>query len=327
MIKLVQNELLKLVSKKKLIVITLIIIALISMFTYAQLKQAERTMERYNTSDWRTTIELQIADTKDRLNSNRVTSEERRQQLEVRIQQQQYYLDHDINPLEPGAPSFMRGFLESAVHMLLPLLIMIIAADLVSSEHSLGTVKLLLTRPVKRWKILLSKYITLVLAVSLVLFIFGFFSFFISGFVFGYSGWSAPVIMGFQASDGILHTANVILVSQWQYLLMAFGLAWFVTLVVGTLSFMLSVIIRSTAAGMGIMLALLISGTILSGMVSDWETAKYLFMVNMNLTQYLTGLTPPIEGMSLLFSFTVLLVWGIAAIFISFTTFIRRDVF
>jgi ABC-2 type transport system permease protein len=327
LISLVQNELLKLMSKKKLIVITLIIAGLISLFTYAQFKEAERTMERFNTSDWRTTIELQIADTKNRLDSNRITSEEWRQQLEIRIQQQQYYLDHDINPLEPGAPTFVRRFLESAVHLLLPLLIMIIAADLVSSEYSLGTVKILLTRPVKRWKVLLSKYITLVLTVSLVLFIFGALSFLISGLVFGYQGWTAPVLMGFQTEAGMLNSANVTLLPQWQYILMAFGLAWFVTLIVGTLSFMLSVLIKSTAAGMGIMLACLISGTILSAMVSSWESAKYLFMVNLNLISYLNGASPPIEGMSLLFSFSILLLWGLAAIIISFITFVRRDVY
>jgi ABC-2 type transport system permease protein len=314
-------------SKKKLIVITLIIAGLISLFTYAQYKEAERTMERFNTSDWRTTMELQIADTKNRLESNRITSEEWRQQLEIRIQQQQYYLDHDINPLEPGAPTFVRRFLESAVHLLLPLLIMIIAADLVSSEYSLGTVKILLTRPVKRWKVLLSKYITLVLTVSLVLFIFGALSFLISGLVFGYQGWTAPVLMGFQTEAGMLNSANVTLLPQWQYILMAFGLAWFVTLIVGTLSFMLSVLIKSTAAGMGIMLACLISGTILSTMVSSWESAKYFFMVNLNLISYLNGSSPPIEGMSLLFSFSILLLWGLAAIIISFTTFVRRDVY
>lgn len=314
-------------SKKKLIVITLIIAGLISLFTYAQYKEAERTMERFNTSDWRTTMELQIADTKNRLDSNRITSEEWRQQLEIRIQQQQYYLDHDINPLEPGAPTFVRRFLESAVHLLLPLLIMIIAADLVSSEYSLGTVKILLTRPIKRWKVLLSKYITLVLTVSLVLFIFGALSFLISGLVFGYQGWTAPVLMGFQTDAGMLNSANVTLLPQWQYILMAFGLAWFVTLIVGTLSFMLSVLIRSTAAGMGIMLACLISGTILSTMVSSWESSKYLFMVNLNLISYLNGSSPPIEGMSLLFSFSILLLWGLAAVVVSFTTFVRRDVY
>lgn len=133
--------------------------------------------------------------------------------------------------------------------------------------------------------------------------------------------------MGFQFQGGELDTSGIYLVPQWEYILRQFGLAWFVALVVGTLSFMLSVLIKSTAAGMGVMLALLISGTILSNMVSSWESAKYLFMVNLNLITYLNGSAPPIEGMSLAFSFIILLLWGLGALFISFFRFTRQDVY
>ena len=83
-------------------------------------------------------------------------------------------------------------------------------------------------------------------------------------------------------------------------------MVWFVSIVVGTLSFMLSVLIRSTAAGMGVMLASLISGAILTNMVSSWESAKYFFMVNLRLTDYMKGTAPPIEGMNLSFSIQTL---------------------
>ncbi len=328
MINLVQNEMLKIIRKRKIWIITLIMAVLISLFTYAQFKEVERTLEKYGSVDWRTTLQQQIIDTENRLsNGGRNISDEWRQQLQIRIQQQQYYLDHDINPSTPGAPTFVRTFLENSVSLLLPLFVMVIAADLVSSEHSLGTVKLLLTRPVKRWKILLSKYLALILSISLIVFIYSGLTYLISGALFGYSGWKAPVIMGFTTNGTELNTAGVYLVPQWQYILQASGLAWFVCLVVGTLSFMLSVLVKSTAAGMGIMLASLIAGTILNNMVSTWESAKYLFMVNLNLLSYLKGAAPPIEGMTLLFSFCVLLVWGIAGFFTAFIVFTKRDVY
>jgi len=161
----------------------------------------------------------------------------------------------------------------------------------------------------------------------LILLIFGLFSYLISGLFFGYAGWRAPILTGFTVDSGELNTANVHLVPQWQYLLMIFGLGWFVSLVVGTLSFMLSVLIRSTAAGMGVMLAFLISGTIISSIASSWESAKYLFMVNLRLTDYLQGNIPPIEGMSLPFSLTVLAIWGLAGFIISFVAFTKRDIY
>lgn len=64
-------------------------------------------------------------------------SEEFRSQLKVRIDQSQYYLDNNINPQDPGAPTFLRVFLDNSIQLLLPLMVMIISADLVSSEKVL----------------------------------------------------------------------------------------------------------------------------------------------------------------------------------------------
>lgn len=326
MSKLIQNEMMKLIAKKRLVVIAIIIGVLVALFTYAQYKQVQTQQEKLGTKDWRTILQKQIVDTTNRLSSTGMSDEWRRE-LQIMVKQEQYYLDHNINPNAPGAPTFVRVFLENSIGLFIPLMVMVIASDLVSSEYSLGTVKLLLTRPVKRWKILLSKYITLILAVSLIIAIAGALSYGISGFVFGFKGWGAPILTGFNVTKAGLNTANVKLLSLWEFLLMDFGLVWFVAVVVGTLSFMLSVLIRSTAAGMGIMLAALISGAILNNMVSSWNSAKYLFMVNLQLTDYLAGNPPPIQGMTLSFSITVLLFWWAAALVVSFFVFTKKDVY
>ncbi len=324
--KLIENEMMKLIAKKRLVVIALIIGVLVILFTYAQYKTVQTQREKLGTSDWRTILQQQIIDTQNRLSSSRISAEWKKQ-LQISLQQQQYYLNHNINPSEPGAPTFVRMFLENSIDLFIPLMVMVIASDLVSSEHSLGSIKLLLTRPVRRWRVLLSKYITLCLAISLIVFISGVLAYLLSGVVFGYKGWQAPILTGFSVTESGLNTAAVKLLDTWQYLLMDFGLVWFVAIVVGTLSFMLSVLIRSTAAGMGVMLAALISGAILSNMVSSWHSAKYFFMVNLRLTDYLKGTAPPIEGMTLSFSLIDLLVWWAAALFVAFLFFTKKDVY
>lgn len=316
----------KLIAKKRLIVIGIIIAVLVALFTYAQFKQVQTQREKLGTDDWRTILQQQIIDQQNRLGSSRL-SDEWRKQIQISLQQNQYYLDHDINPSEPGAPTFMRIFLENSIELFIPLMVMVIASDLVSSEHSQGSIKLLLTRPVKRWKVLLSKYVTLILAISLIVAMAGIISYLISGLVFGYEGWKTPVVTGFTVTGSGIDTSNVKLLDLWQFLMMDFGLVWFVAVVVGTLSFMLSVLIRSTAAGMGVMLAALIAGAILNNMVSSWESAKYFFMVNLRLTNYMSGSPPPIEGMTLSFSMMVLSVWWLAALFVSFFVFTRKDIY
>jgi ABC-2 type transport system permease protein len=326
LINLVFNEMVKITGKRRLLVVTLIIGVLISLFTYAQMRQAQENLKRFGSTDWRVALEQRIAGWENRMSSGR-TPADGRDDLQVRIDQQQYYLDHNINPSEPGAPTFVRGFVKSGINLLLPLMMMIIAADLVSSEHSAGTIKVLLTRKAKRWRILLSKYLALILCVSIIITLFGLLSAVIAGMVFGFQGWKAPILTGFSLSDGLLDATGVHLLPQWQYIVMELGLAWFVSLVVATITFMLSVLFRSTAAVMGTMLACLIAGTILSTMVASWESAKYLFMVNLQLIDYFEDVAPPIPGMSLGFSMLVLLTWGAMALAVSFISFTRRDVY
>lgn len=322
---LIKNECIKIVKKRRFLVVLLILAALIPMFTYAQYKVAQSNQKQFGTSDWRVELRQKITDYTRSIGSNRVP-EEWKQWRRIEVSRMQYYLDHDINPSSPNAVTFTVEFLKNAVSLFIPLMVMVIASDLVSSEHSTGTIKLLLTRPVERWKILLSKLISLVLFVSLTILSTAVLCYLISGVVFGYGGWGLPVFFGFRVTGTELDLTYVRPVAQWLYLIMEFGLVWFAALVVAVMSLMISVLVRSTAAGMGIMLALIIAGTILTNMVSSWETAKYLFMVNLRLTDYLSGAMPPIKGMDLAFSLTVLSVWGLASVIISFWVFTKKDI-
>lgn len=322
---LIYNELLKVIRKRRILVIFLILLVLIPVFTYAQYRNLKTTTEQMGTSDWRAHLQQQIIDAQNRLASNRVP-EEWKEFMRLRIQVQQYYLDHDINPTAPGAPTFVRKFIEESISLFLPLLVVVVASDIVSSEYSQGTIKLLLSRPVRRWKILLSKYAALLLAISLILLITGILAYLVSGVVFGYGGWNMPVLTGFQMKGEHLITDYVHLIPQWKYILMALGLAWFTCTAVATLSFMVSVLVRSTAASMGIMLAALIAGSLLVQLAPTWTSIKYLAFTNLQLTNYLSGAPILIEGMSLPFSLTVLSLWSAVGLVIAFAVFIRRDV-
>nr|WP_126429463.1 ABC transporter permease [Brevibacillus marinus] len=325
MFSLVQNETLKILRRRRFLVVFLILLILIPIFTYAQYRASLTAQKQLGTDDWRALLQQQIVDLQNRLSSNRLP-EEWREILKIRVQMQQYYLEHDINPNAPGGPTFARGFMDQAVSLFLPMMVVVLAVDLVSSEYSEGTIKLLLTRPVRRWKVLTSKLIALILFISLTVLLTLLMAYLISGLVFGYGGWDMPVLAGFQVVGGELDTSQVFLLPQWKYLFMQYGLGWFVCLVVGIIALMVSVLVRSAAAGMGIMMAALISGTILTQMASSWESAKYLFVVNLQLTDYLAGTLPPIKGMTLPFSLAVLSVWALAALCVAYFVFIKRDV-
>ncbi|WP_339325107.1 ABC transporter permease [Paenibacillus sp. FSL W8-0194] len=321
---LIKNETIKIIKKKRFYVILLILLVLVPVFTYAQMRSAEQTRDKFK-GDWRLEVQQQITDNENSLGSDRVPDEWKKFR-KIFVQQLQYYLEHDVNPNEPNGVTFTREFMANSITLFIPLLIMAIASDIVSGERTSGTIKMLLTRPVKRWKVLLSKLITLYMFSSLIIVSAFVIAYLISGAVFGYKGFDFPVFTGFRIQGSDVDMSAVHAVPQWQYLLMEGGLIWFVSLVVASLAFMVSVLVRSTAASIVVMMAALIAGTILTNMASAWKSAKYLFMVNLELTDYLSGTPAPIEGMNLAFSLAVLSVWAIAAIVISFLVFTKRDI-
>lgn len=324
-VHLVENETIKLVKRRRFILVMALLLALVSLFAYAQQLTQAKMLQRVGTLDWKPVLQQQIADYESRM-KNIYVSNERKRNYQLKIEQARYYLDKNIDPAAPGNSTFVRTFMDLSVSLLLPLLVVTLSADLVSNEWSEGTIKLLLTRPIKRWKILAAKYAALVMFVTLTL-LFAFLAAAgVGGLFFGWTGWTMPVASGFSAIGGHLDESTAVMIPQWQYILRAYGLGWVVSMTIATLTFTLSIMVRHAAATMGIMLAALIGGNILIDLASDWTAAKYLFMVNLRITGYLSGMAPPIEGMSLPFSLIVLAVWGLAALISGFVVFTKRDV-
>ncbi|MBB6735244.1 ABC transporter permease [Cohnella zeiphila] len=322
LLALIHNETIKVWKKKRFAVIVLVLLVLIPVFVYAQMKVAQNNAAKFK--DWRAEVQQRITDNTNALSSDRIPEEWKKWRRAL-VQQLQYYLDHDVNPDTPNAVTFTTSFLENAVTLFIPLMVLAVGSDLVSSERTAGTIKMLLTRPVRRWRILFSKTATLTLYVSLIVVTATAMCYAISGIAFGYEGWGVPVFVGFSLKGADMNTANVHAISQGVFLLMEMGLVWFSALVVAYIALMVSVLVRSTAASLTTMMAAVISGMILSNMASSWHSAKYLFNVNLDLTVYLQGTPPPIEGMTLGFSLAVLVAWGASALAVAFAVFTKQD--
>ena len=183
-----------------------------------------------------------------------------------------------------------------------------------------------MTRAVPRWKILLSKYIALLMMTTLVLLLMGVMSTALSGLYFGYWGFGEPLATGFRLVDGSLDASQVILITRVQYLILIYALGWAVSVVIATIVMMVSVLVKTTASAIGIVMAALIGGQFLQYFLSEWPIVKYFFVSNLDLSQYLTGDYQPITGMSLAFSLSVLLGWAVLSLAVGFYVFIRQDV-
>ncbi len=329
MLILIQNEVTKLLLKKKLILIIGLLIIFISLLSYGQKYTYDKNIERFENlsgaGNWKSLATQRLTDLEKRLDSPYIP-QEGLASIEIEIEQLKYFIENDINPITPSAAKFSVDFVEQGISLLIPLLIVILGADLVSGEFSTGTIKVLLTRAVPRWKILMSKLIALILMTTLVIFITGILAVLISYFFFGQWGFSEPVATGFRIIDGQLNADSVILVTRFQYSLLIYSLTWYVSIIIASLTLLISVVVDNTASAIGVLMAALIGGQFLQFFLSDWPIVKFFFVTNLDLTRYLSGSYQPIQGMSLNFSLITLLVWGLVSLIIGFQVFNRKDV-
>jgi ABC-2 type transport system permease protein len=330
MLGLVENEALKILRRKRFRIILIVLAALLCVVVFAQNRQQQQQRRDHPERDWRAQVEKRASDLERQMNQRRGIPEQWKRWMRYESGRLRYYLSRNLNPNELTGPIFTRAFAGVGSVLLIPLLVAVFGADLVSSEFAEGTITLLLTRPVARWKILLSKVVAMILFTTLTLLAAFFLAWGISGVAFGWSGWEAPILTGFRLGGASpaagFDLSGVRIVFLWQDTFAAWGLAWFSALAVGSITLLLSVVFRSAAAAMGTMMATLVGGTILSRVASDWDGAKWFFVTNLPLPDYYAGLPTPFEGMTLTFSALVLLAWALAALTAAFVLFTRRDV-
>ncbi|MFI5120629.1 MAG: ABC transporter permease [Thermoanaerobaculia bacterium] len=328
MLGLIENEVLKILRRRRFRLVLIVLAALLCLVVFAQNRQRENQRRDHPERDWRAQVEKRAGDLERQANQRRIPEQWKRW-MKYEAGRLRYYLSKNLDPNELTGPVFTRGFAGVGSVLLIPLLIAVFGADLVSSEFAEGTITLLLTRPVARWKVLLSKVVAMMLFTTLTLLAAFFLAWGISGVAFGWSGWGAPMLTGFRLGagpSGGFDLAGVRTVSLWQDTFAAWGLAWFSALAVGSITLLLSVVFRSAAAAMGTMMATLVGGTILSRVASDWDGAKWFFVTNLPLPDFYAGLPTPFEGMTLAFSVWVLLAWAAASLAAAFLLFTRRDV-
>jgi ABC-2 type transport system permease protein len=321
-IALVRNETLKLIRRKRFAIVVAIMFAILTMVSYSQYRQLRETRNQ----NWRAELQERIARYENRMRRGRM-NESWLRSMRAEVRRLQFYLDRGINPELPTAPLVVRTFANAAGFLLLPLLIAVLGSDIVSAENAEGTDKLLLTRPVRRWKILTAKLVTLCLFAGLTLVVGAALAYAVTAPVLPAYGWDAPTFNGFQFSGTSFSVDQVRQLPLWHDALIAYGLEWYALMTVAAISLMLSVIFKSSAASIGTMLASLIGGTILTRVSPDWTAGKYLFVSALPLADYYTGQATPYEGMSMAFCIALLGSWAIGALVVAYVLFTKRDVF
>jgi ABC-2 type transport system permease protein len=228
----------------------------------------------------------------------------------------EYRLEHNVRT-DDG--TMWDGILGSAeLIVLITLFMVIVAGDSVAGEFSAGTIKLLLIRPASRLKILVSKYLSVILFGLLLLVVLFVVSVLFNGLLFGFGYMDLPLLT---VGDGGQVEEKNMVVTLWQtYLLNGVSTVLFVTM-----AFMISTAFRSSAMAIGISIFALLAGAAMMELLQAYEWSKYLLFPNIDLTQYLVG-RPYQEGMTMTFSILVLIGYFLAFNLVSWLAFTKRDV-
>jgi ABC-2 type transport system permease protein len=153
-----------------------------------------------------------------------------------------------------------------------PLLVALIAADMIAGEANMGTLRLLLTKPVSRTELLFSKFFATSIYVILLLLWIALLSLFGSILLFGTDG-----MMNAKSYEVVLINENDLM---WRYLL-AFGFAALSLITVAALGFLLSVFADNSIGPIVATMSIVIVLTILSTMdIPFFQEIKHLFFTS-----------------------------------------------
>lgn len=296
------------------------------------------------TVDWKISLKEKIDSAEKTLYDNNIildTNQKDRMKLE--LQQAKYLYANNIKPQDGStfdAFSFIKTLFMVLGTIFIAVGVMVFTGDIVSGEFTPPTMKVLLTQPVSRAKVLASKFIAvagvalfLILAVEIL-------SFLIMGLIFGFGNSNYPIITGTiykwdlaQSAYGghplVAVVGSSYIISTGQFVVRMFLLQILFIITCVSVAFMLSSIVKSSMVSVSVSIVIVVAFTILLQMPALKNLAQYIFTSYGTVGQILTG-----EGamrynnpyVSTSFGIGTLIVTSIVCYLISHIVFTRKDI-
>ncbi|MDE1385368.1 hypothetical protein CHCC14820_1554 [Bacillus paralicheniformis] len=311
MFNLIVNEWIKIFNRKG----TYVMIAILLLSAIGLGVLTKMIGETDQNPDWKKELMQENKDMKEQLKGVNNPALEKSYERSTAINE--YRIKHDLP--EDGDYSALSFISDASGNIpLLGLFVITVAAGIVANEFSWGTVKLLVIRPISRFKILLAKYFTVLLFALALLFIL-FASAGITGLALFGAGDGSQVHLAY--ADGTVEEKSLLLHLAGSYLLNSISL-----LMMATMAFMISAVFRNSSLAVGISIFLLaMGGTVTNLLATKFDWVKYILFANTDLTQYFDG-SPLVSDMTLGFSIVVLAVYFIVFHVLAFGAFTKRDI-
>ena len=236
-----------------------------------------------------------------------------------------YYLDNNIKPLTFQnkmliTPYSARQAMNNSYFMaIVSLIIMaILCGGIVASEHKNGTIRLLLTKPYKRYKILLSKLIVMI-GTFLIVYLLGILStYLLGGIMYGFDNYNIPLVFN---NSGVI--------TEVPYLLFTLKNTLYeivISLLFLVILFGLSSITLLSTISVVIVLVLIFVSFGLSYIIYFNQIFTYIPLVLLNFYEVLYNPNNHFININVGSSVLVAITYILVILFITFITYCKRDI-
>lgn len=233
-----------------------------------------------------------------------------------------YILENDI---DVNKVNDVRGILTSIFNeygLFIIVMIVMIAGTIVSEEFNKGTIKLLLVKPYNRNKILLAKFITVLIMIVFSIMAVIIMELLVGGVIFGYDSLSVPVLQyNFETQN--LETLHV-----FTYLGISIMTQLPKLILLATLAFACSTLFTNSAIAIALPLLGYMSADMINMLVIQYKVQfmKIFVSLNWNFEEYLFGNLPKMEGMTMIFSIVICILYFIVMLVPTFITFKNKNI-
>jgi ABC-2 type transport system permease protein len=198
-----------------------------------------------------------------------------------------------------------------------PLLIALVTGDLVSGEGAMGTIRLLLTKPISRTSILLSKYIAGCVYTLVILLWMAFLALVVGKWLFG-------------TGDLMVLNSDGLIVLQahdlpWRFLC-GFGVAYLSMVMIATLSLTLSCFSENSIGPIVTTMAIIILFTIIGTLDVPSLQAIQPYLFTTHMVSWRNFFEDPLPYDSIIESATILVVHIVGLLAIAIYKFKRKDI-
>ncbi len=219
----------------------------------------------------------------------------------------------------------LRGILSrffSEFGLFIIVIVVMIAGTIVSEEFNKGTIKLLLVRPYSRTKILLSKFITvLIITVFAIAIILGM-ELIVGGLIFGFDSLQVPVVV-YNFNTNMIQEVNI-----FAYLGAQIIMQLPIVILLATLSFALSTIFTNSPVAIALPLLGYMGAAVINQLAIQYNIGflRYFVTLNWDFTQYLYGGMPLMEGLTPEFSVVICLLYFLIMLIPTFVIFKKKNI-